>query len=223
MYLDGQAAHHLVRVLRMREGDEIGVLDGSGRGWIARLTTAAKSQCTAHLLQEIPDLDAGLRHVELALPFLKGEKLDWVLQKCTELGVSAFHLVPMERAVVRFKGDSAARVERYSAICRAAAEQCGAFRIPQVRVWEDIELFLDQVAQPERYIAWERHGETVRSEFMNSPGPCVLATGPEGGISEEEINRWKQARYQPVSLGRRILRAETAAVAMASLALCAQV
>lgn len=219
--LDEPLARHLVRVLRKREGDQIIVLDGEGKGWVGALQACSKAGATARLLDVLSDPDAGMRHVEVALPPLKGERMDFALQKCTEIGASVFHVVAMERCVARLGGDGKAKAERLGAVVRAAAEQCGAFRIPELRIWADLAQFLSQVRPSERYIAWEEHLGGLPAGLAGSGEPCILASGPEGGLSAGEMEIWKRAGFQPVGLGRRVLRAETAPMVMTALALCA--
>ncbi len=218
--LDGQAFHHAVRVLRMAAGDTLLLLDGSGRGWTARLERVMRSEATATLLHEVPEDASPGREVHLAIPLLKGDRTELVLQKCTELGVSEFHIYPAERSVVRMDGGGGKR-ERFVAVCRSAAEQCGAFRMPEVRLWDSARAFLEQVRTPGRLIAWEEESALSARDALGGGEPCTLATGPEGGLTREEVDVWAGYGFRPVSLGRRILRAETAPIALCALALCA--
>ncbi|MEJ5299119.1 MAG: RsmE family RNA methyltransferase, partial [Armatimonadota bacterium] len=162
-----------------------------------------------------------LREVHLAVPLLKGDRTELVLQKCTELGVSCFHIYPAERSVVRLADRAGARRERFQSVCRSAAEQCGAFRVPEVCIWESVQGFLAQVSTAGRFIAWEEEHRLSARDALQDGRPCTLATGPEGGFSRQEVDLWADHGFRPVSLGRRILRAETAAIAICALALCA--
>lgn len=220
-HLDESQAGHLTRVLRKSAGDPVGVLDGAGSGWIARLESCSKKSASARLLRAVPNPDLALRRVETVIGPLKGDRMDLVLQKCAEIGVCRFHIVPFERGVARVRADEAKQA-RYRAILRAAARQCGAFTIPDVRIWDDIEAFFPSALPALRYIAWEEEAAVPAAEIVEGSEPCVLATGPEGGLSAAEAALWVRSGFQTVSLGQRVLRAETAPIVMAGLALCAR-
>lgn len=218
--LDESQARHLVRVLRMQSGDRVGVLDGTGNAWIAVLEECRKSGAVARLVSPVANPHSESRRVELAVPLLKGEKLDLVLEKCTEMGVSAFHLFPARRSVARISDDAAAKLRRFRAICTSAAEQCGAFTLPDLHIWHSLQELLEHVEAPSRYVAWEHESPASGAAFAGVPGHCIVACGPEGGITHEEMDLWKRHGFQSVSLGGRILRAETAAIVLCALALC---
>lgn len=223
IYLSPSNSRHLTTVLRKPQGSCVGLLDGFGRAWLARLEEPSGKQAAVRVLQEVADTRPTLRHVELAIPFLKGEKMDLVLQKATEMGVSVFHIVPAERSVVRLDRDrSGQKLARFTGIVTSAAEQCGAFVLPRVRVWNSLEDFFSSLPESSRYIAWENESGRSAMGLVRDDRPCVLASGPEGGFSEREILQWEGSGFQSISLGRRILRAETAAIALAALALCPQ-
>jgi 16S rRNA (uracil1498-N3)-methyltransferase len=218
--LDGQAFRHVVRVLRMGAGGRLVLLDGTGRAWVSELNRVGRFEASALLVRGIPEEGQPLREVHLAVPPLKGDRTELVLQKCTELGVSSFHIYPAERSVVRLEGRAEARRERFVSVCRSAAEQCGAFRLPDVHIWESPAAFLQQVRTDARFIAWEREDCLSARSALEGEQPCTLATGPEGGFSQREVDLWSEHGFRPVSLGRRILRAETAPIALCALALC---
>jgi len=222
-------ARHLIRVLRKSVGDEIAVLDGTGGAWIAVLDEATKNRARARFTTDVPNPEVGMRHVELVVPPLKGEKMDFVLQKCTEIGVSVFHVVPMERSIARVRDNDESKLNRYRSIIVSAAEQCGAFILPKLNIWTQIDDFLCQIAPAERYIAWEEESRGSNSQksrlnsLLGGQNPCILATGPEGGLSAEEVGRWRSTGFESISLGARVLRAETAPMVFSALALCARV
>lgn len=223
IHLSPSNSRHLTTVLRKPQGSCVGLLDGSGRAWLARLEEPSGKQAALRVLQEVTDTRPALRHIELAIPFLKGEKMDLVLQKATEIGVSVFHIFPAERSVVRLDRDrSGQKLARFTGIVTSAAEQCGAFTLPRVRVWDSLEEFFSSLPDVSRYIAWENESGRSAMGLVQDNHPCVLASGPEGGFSEREILQWEGSGFQCISLGRRILRAETAAIALAALALCPQ-
>jgi len=217
--LDEQQARRLITVLRKGAGQEIGVLDGQGRAWIAVLDDIGRHSASARIMEEVPVPDHGLRRVEIAVPPLKGEKMDLVLQKCTELGVSAFHLIPARRSVARMDGETGGKLSRYRAIVASAVEQCCGFTLPEVRIWPDLGDFLSSISCPGRYIAWEEEERTSCHHITANAHPCVLASGPEGGFETQEVALYQEHGFLSVSLGPRILRAETAPLMMAAVAI----
>lgn len=214
--LDSPQSKHLARVLRMGKGDLIGVLDGKGRGWIAEIADSRAS--TASIVQEVSCTSAPLRRARLALPLLKGERMSFALQKCTELGVSVFDIVPAERATAKLK-DADSKSSRFAGVIESAAEQCGAFTLPEVRIWSRLEDYFEQLESPRRFVAWEEHTPGGCARIAEGKDEVALAIGPEGGLSASEVALWQNRGFEPVSLGPRILRAETAAVAIAAIAL----
>ena len=217
---DKAKSKHIVRVLRMRDGDLVGVLDGLGNAWLGVLQDASSGCASVRLLRTVPNPEHSARDVQIAIPLLKGEKMDMVLQKCTEMGVSAFHIVPAERSVARVNGEMQGKLTRYRAIITSAAEQSGAFTLPIIRGWDDLDSFFSLIQCPLRYIAWEEEESRSCAEMAGQTDSCMLASGPEGGLSESEVERWRQNGFVTVSLGRRVLRAETAPIALSALALC---
>ncbi len=217
--LSKEQANHIIRVLRKKPGDTVAVLDGQGRAWITRIKSCSKSAVTTQIVESVPNPCINQRSVQIALGSLKGDSLGVVLQKCTEIGVEAFHLVPAERSIARVK-DPQAKLIRCQSILTSAAEQCGAFVVPRVHIWERLDDFFKQVGCPSRYIAWENETAHDCRDIIKDLHPCILASGPEGGFSEEEVKRWTEHGFKPVSLGPHILRAETAPIALAAIALC---
>lgn len=219
--LDEPEARHLLRVLRLRDGDPIAVLDGLGNAWIAVLADCSRASAVASLVCQVPNADASLRHVEMVVPPLKGDRMHLVLQKCAEIGVSRFHIVSFKRCVARLSTDRG-RPDRYHAVLKSAAEQCGAFTVPEVQIWKDAASFLLSSLPERRYIAWEDEEHGSAGDIASGGEACVLASGPEGGLLREEVALWVKHGFRPVTLGNRILRAETAPIVLAGLALCAR-
>jgi 16S rRNA (uracil1498-N3)-methyltransferase len=163
--------------------------------------------------------------ITLYLALTGREKFEWMLQKCTEVGAAAFVPVISSRALVQDGRDAAKKLERWERIVREAAEQSRRGILPPVHPPLAFEAAL-QRAQPDalRLIAWEgEHSLTLRAALAPSkaaPAPTIAVfIGPEGGFSEAEIEAARAAGVQPVTLGERILRMETAAVVAAALVL----
>lgn len=210
---------HVVRVLRKTVGDQVGALDGTGNAWIAEIIAAEKTAAIIELKDPVPNPEGELRRVELAIAALKGEKLDLALRMGTELGVSAFHIVPTQRAVSRLEAGNAAKAARLRGVTVAAAEQCGAFTLPELNIYDSLQDFFLNIKLPQRYIAWEEETAQTAQPLINSSDSCILASGPEGGFSEDEVQLFIEQGFCPITLGHRVLRAETAPIVLASLAL----
>lgn len=199
--LDSDTEHHLRRVLRLRDGESVSVTDGAGR-WL--LTTAARSGSAIRLepASDVVAEPARDRPVTIAAAMPKGDRLDWLVQKVTELGVDRIVLLHAERSVVRWKPErTAAQLERLRRISDEACRQ--SRRVWRVAIDEPVEA----TAVLASFVAAEPGGRDL------APGDCSVAIGPEGGWSVEELDQAAEL----VSLGRNILRTETAAVAASTL------
>ena len=205
--LDAGQANYLGNVMRMGVGAELLVFDGSTVEWLARVAEAAKKRMTlsverrTRVPETIPD-------VWLAFAPVKRAQTDWLVQKATELGVA--RLLPM---MTRRTVAERVKVERLEAIAIEAAEQCGRTRLPEIDEPVALARLLDdRDAQRTLYFADENGGEPVGASFTS--GPALILIGPEGGFTDEERALVRDAANTvAVSLGPRILRAETAALA----------
>ena len=211
-------AHQLRNVLRMTPGSMITVLDDSGAAYATRIEVLDAQQATGLVLARERVVSEPVIELTLFQCVLKGERFEWVLQKCTELGVRRFVPVISSRTVVRPAAKLLPKYERWRAIVREAAEQSGRGRLPVLEDplnWE--EAVLDGAGL--RLFPWEEARQSAMGlgDAFTSSAAISLLTGPEGGISQEEANAAIESGWQPVSLGPRILRAETAAVAATAI------
>lgn len=224
--LDLAEIHHQLQVvLRLAAGEQIVLLDGEGRAFLAEITSLTRKAATGHLLAELPTPAEPAVEVTLYQCTLKADKFEWVLQKGTELGVSRFVPVISQRAIVRPAAAVLKKYERWQAILREAAEQCGRGRIPTLAPPLDWSAAITQ-APGLRLFAWEEtatESSTIKQtlhDYANKTGPikgvCLLI-GPEGGIAAPEAAEAVSAGWQTISLGPRILRAETAALTSIAL------
>ncbi|RIK45008.1 MAG: 16S rRNA (uracil(1498)-N(3))-methyltransferase [Chloroflexi bacterium] len=219
-------AHQLHTVLRLSSGSEIILLDGAGSEFITRLERVERRAATGRVLVQRPVIAEP--HVQLTLYqcSLKADKFEWVLQKGTELGVSCFVPVLSERSIVRPAGPLLNKYGRWRAILREGAEQCGAGRIPTLAAPLSWEQAIRQ-AQGLRFLAWEGAtatrtpglGERLAQQIVPQLSRVNLLIGPEGGVSHAEAIAAQAEGWQVVSLGRRVLRAETAAIAAVTIVL----
>ncbi len=236
--LTGDQAHQVRRVLRLRLGDRVTLLDGQGWCYEAVLIALSETDARFQLLQRRPAEGEPAVHITLYQAVLKGERFDWALQKGTEVGISAFVPLVCERNVVDDLDAIESKRERWQRIIREAAEQSGRGRLP---ILSPAMLFSRAVAtsaaalsaqmarlsrepQPVRLIAWEQEqGARLRDVLQScnlAPGARIeVLVGPEGGFTAQEIALARQHNVRPITLGPRILRAETAGVVAAALIL----
>ena len=204
--LDAGQANYLGNVLRMKEGAELLLFDGGSGEWLARIAEAGKKRMTLAVerrtreAEDIPD-------VWLAFAPVKRSQTDWLVEKATELGVARLVPVTTARTVV-----DRVKLERLQAIAIEAAEQCGRTRLPEIVEPVSLSKLLDRRDARTLYFADEAGGEAAATAFK--PGPSLILTGPEGGFTDEERAAIRAAPDTvAISLGPRILRAETAALA----------
>jgi 16S rRNA (uracil1498-N3)-methyltransferase len=205
--LDRNQANYLGNVMRLGEGAELLLFDGQSGEWLARIAEAGKKRMVLAVDRRTREPE-GVPDVWLAFAPVKRTQTDWLVEKATELG--AARLVPvMTRRTVAER----VRLERLEAIAIEAAEQCGRTVLPHIADPLPLATLLER-RDPLRtlYFADENGGEPVASALK--PGPAVILTGPEGGFTDEERSSIREAANAvPISLGPRILRAETAALA----------
>jgi 16S rRNA (uracil1498-N3)-methyltransferase len=205
--LDAAQANYLGNVMRLGEGSELLIFDGASGEWLARIAEATKKRMTLSVERRTREPEA-IPDIWLAFAPVKRTQTDWLVEKATELGAARLLPVITQRTIV-----DRVKLERLEAIAIEAAEQCGRTRLPEIAEPVKLDAFLKQ-RDPQRrlYFADENGGEPVSSAFRE--GPAILLTGPEGGFTGEERAAIRAAANSiAISLGPRILRAETAALA----------
>lgn len=214
----GSDFHQVRDVLRMKAGDDLELLDGSGRIYTARIAAIKKDHVACDILSA-REAGSGLSvKVTIAQCLPKGRKMDLVVQKCTELGAHRIIPVLSERAVA--KGE---KLARWKKIAKEAAEQSGGTVVPEISPLTKFEDVLKNKGQSAlALIPWEMEKGTTLKKVLTTYQPNHLTTilvliGPEGGFSQKEVEQAKSAGFTPVSLGRRILRTETAAMAILAM------
>lgn len=214
--LPGQAAHHALKVLRMKPGDSVILFDGRGGEWRAELKFGAGRTAQATLKEFIDrDCESPL-HITLVQALPAGDKMDWIVEKCVELGVAAIQPITARRSVMRLTAERMERrVAHWNGIASAACEQCGRNRVPRVAPVLDLTQYLAAAAvQPARRLLLAPEGATSLQALGKPQEPVVVMVGPEGGWEESEMHAARLAGYTAVRLGPRILRTETAGAAM---------
>jgi 16S rRNA (uracil1498-N3)-methyltransferase len=220
--LTGDEAKHLRSVLRLKVGDEVFVFDGGGKEFKCAVAGMRRDEVELDNCEEIaPPYAESPLSFTLAVALLKGEKFDLVVQKATELGVTTVIPVTTRFADIHLRdaSDAEKRVGRWRRIAMEAAKQCGRARVPEIATPVAFESLILDNAQSLRLLFAERDGDGLESNTRAS-GPIasvVALVGSEGGWADEEIEKAKAAGWKIVTLGGRILRAETAAIAVSVL------
>lgn len=214
--INGDQARHLALVLRTEPGDTVTVLDGNGFRYVCKVTGVHKREITAEIVRIEPYTTESHLAITLAQGVPKGDKMDLIVQKSTELGVHTIIPVITERSQVR----STEKTERWRKIARAAAQQSGRNRIPEVSVPTSLDTFLKNHKRVNGVILSEGEKtlslKDTLSRFIGLSSLSVFV-GPEGGYSSDELNQAARNGFVPVSLGPRILRTETAAIAAVTI------
>lgn len=218
--LIGEEARQIRLVLRLQRGAEISVLDGSGREYRCVLERVTNGEVLARIASWEEPRDVTEMHITVIQALAKGDKVEQVIQHGTEIGVSRFVLVQTERSVVRLDGERArSRVERWQRIAKEAAEQAHCLRVPQVEgVWS-LSYALQQMGSTPLLTLHPDEACSPLVEWMRArpvPAAVAVVVGPEGGLTEAEVQLCRQYGAECVSLMRRILRTETAALVAVS-------
>lgn len=217
--LPAEICHQITRVLRLRVEDRVVLCPGDGTEWTVAVTEIqGKTVRVARVESRTPDVDLRC-DLHVAVAVLKGEKLDWTLQKLTELGANRISLLSTERTISSAGEERwSKRIDRYRRIVREAAEQCGGTRVPEVHEPRRVAELLESVGSDHARLILDPYAErSLARQLAPCPARILLLIGPEGGFTPEEVRRAAEQGATPVKLGRRVLRAETAALAAATL------
>lgn len=220
MSITGVDARHITTVLRMQLGTKIQIVSDDGVTAVAEVTTADENKVTVRCLEVLAESHEPALRLTLAQGLAKGEKMDFIIQKAVELGVSEIVPLAMEHSVVRLEGDKAVKkVERWQKIAEAAAKQSKRDIIPVVQPVQSLAQLLKRANSGCKLIAYEcedKLGLKTALQRQSELHDLLLIIGPEGGIAESELQQSLAAGAIGVSLGTRILRAETAALVAAA-------
>ena len=214
--LEPGPSRHLARVLRMRVGDSLILFDGRGGQYPATIHALDRNSVVASLGDfDATERESGLR-LQLGIALSRGERMDWVIQKATELGVSSIALLVSERTEVRLKDErEQKKLRHWQQVAISACEQCGRNRLPVVHPLQPLQDWCQRVEADARLVL----DPAAESSDPGAAAPASIAllVGPEGGFSAAEIAAATTAGFHSLQLGPRVLRTETAPLAAISL------
>jgi 16S rRNA (uracil1498-N3)-methyltransferase len=216
--LPAAGAYHVARVLRMREGAPITVFDGSGGEFRAEITHVDGDAVSVKLGERTPGTPESPLRITLVQGISRSERMDWTLQKATELGVAAIAPVLTARSVVRLDEKQAAKKQaHWGGIVIGACEQCGRTRIPTVSTPMTLRNYFTSVKKEGLRLVLSPSAPGSLAGLASLPTRVELLIGPEGGLDDDELTAARGAGFVPVRLGPRVLRTETAAVVALSV------
>ena len=211
--LTGENAQH-AKVLRLKEGEQVLLCDGEGNEAVCAVADFGKDFCQVEVLERRASASEAAVRVSVYMAFPKSDKLEHVIQKATELGAYEIVTFPSARCISKPDEKSLKKkLERWQKIAVSAAEQSGRGRIPQVLVLDSFSLALKRAAEADKALMFYELEEATTLHMALSEGAfstVSLLTGPEGGLEESEVEQARAAGLQVCTLGRRILRCETA-------------
>ena len=215
--LTGRHAEHLARVLRARVGQEFDIATGLAVRK-SRITSIAESRVEFELGEEVPAATAA--KITLALAVFKFDRMEWAIEKCTELGVAQIVPVIAQRTDVHLAAATIKRTERWRRIARQAAEQSRRAVPPEIAAPVELPEALGLPGDVRIVLAESEEKALLRDVLESLPqeAEIVLAVGPEGGWTVDELQSFHQAGWTSASLGKTVLRAETAAIAATAIA-----
>jgi 16S rRNA (uracil1498-N3)-methyltransferase len=210
--LESRASQHVARVLRMQVGEPLVLFNGGGGQYRATISAANKKAVVVttgdHAAIEV---ESRLR-LQLGIAISRGERMDWIVQKATELGVCSISPLFSERTEVRLKGERAdKKLRHWQQVAISACEQCGRNRLPVIQPLQSLNQWVSEARADTRLVLHHRAGPPDTSPA--APASAALLVGPEGGLTSTEIASAEQAGFRPLQLGPRVLRTETAPLA----------
>ena len=211
--LTGENAQH-AKVLRLKAGEQVLVCDGEGRECLCAIVSAAAGELTLEVLERRQSVTEARVRVSVYLAFPKADKLEHVIQKATELGAYEIVAFPSARCISKPDEKSLKKkLERWQKIAASAAEQSGRGRIPEVLVLPSFKAALERGAQADLPLMFYENEQATTLKMAlhsNAYETVSLLTGPEGGLEEGEVEQARNAGFRVCTLGKRILRCETA-------------
>jgi 16S rRNA (uracil1498-N3)-methyltransferase len=221
--ISGPEARHILRVLRMGRGDHFILMDGKGGRFEAVIESSGHQELHVRLERALPKPATSPVEISLCQALLKSRSMDYLIEKCSELGVNEITPFFSERTVVKIaQSMTTDRARRWRGIAQAAAKQSDGIKPAAISLPVSFGELTDRWRNDEamKLILWEKEESTDLKELLRASPPSarfIGMVGPEGGFSRTEIDIAREAGFRPVSIGRRILRAETAAITLVAI------
>lgn len=214
--LEPEPSRHLARVLRLAVGDQLTLFNGSGGEYPGEITALDKKQVQAMTGTHVQRECESDLNIHLGIAVSRGERMDWIVQKATELGVSSLTPLITEHAGVKLAGDRLnKKMLHWLKIAISACEQCGRNRVPSIHSLNEFSSWLVDTQAERKFVL--HHRAAPGSAAGPAPASIALLVGPEGGLSANEIEAAEQSGYDALCLGPRVLRTETAPLAAIAL------
>ncbi len=211
--LPDAAANHVGRVLRLREGAVIVAFDGSGHDYRCEILSVKGDEVCVRVGARAAGLPESPLRITLVQAVSRGERMDWTLQKATELGVRTIVPVLSSRSVVRLDDQQAGKkLRHWQAIVAGACEQCGRSTVPEIRLPQELSRYLASSTRDGQRLVLSPASPASLAGLTSVGSRVELLIGPEGGLDDSELERAAASGYVPVRLGPRVLRTETAGI-----------
>ncbi len=216
--LPEKVAHQVRDVLHLHSGEQLVLLDNSGAEFVAEVTRTERKIVEVQLIERRTGKSESPVRITLCQGLLKSARFEWILEKGTELGVSVFSPILCHRSIAGLEDAGPAKIQRWQRILQEATEQCGRSHLPSLLPIRSLKQAVDEIPHDAlALIPWEEEHSQILRDVLHARMPqqktVVLFIGPEGGLTSGEIALAQQHGVQSVTLGQRILRAETAALA----------
>ncbi len=221
--IKGAEARHMIRVLRMMPGEEIVLIEGGGRRFRATIRDVRRGCVTVDIISELPGIMPSPVKITLAQALIRARRMDIIIEKCTELGVNTIIPFLSSRSIIRMdKHKHESRLKHWQGVAISAVKQSDALTPPEITQVMDFRDMLDNLKERHatKVILWEQDKRISIKKILTEREKrdhFIGIVGPEGGFSKAEIQWAKESGFIPATLGRRILRAETASISMVSL------
>ncbi len=210
--LDSKASNHLSQVLRLPPGQELKVFNGQGGEFDARISAIVKHQVEVEVLKFYDTKTHSSLSIELGIALSKGDRMDWIIQKATELGVNSITPIFSDRTQVKLKEQRLTkRMTHWHQVIISACEQCGQNLPPQLNDAQKLLPWCRDSSSEYKFVLHHRNEQKL--QHQSKPKSISLLIGPEGGLSQQEIDTAQRHEFQGLSLGPRVLRTETAPLA----------
>ena len=219
--LNEQASHHVGRVLRAKVGDNIILFNGEGGEYAGVISHIDRKSVDVELIDFVPKEAESPVNIYLAQGTARGEKMDFIVQKSVELGIKKIIPLVTERCNVRLDAArEAKRLAHWQSVVISACEQCGRNRLPDIMAPVSFDAWLPEAEADQCFVLSPHVSSRLSIATLSTPASIILLIGPEGGLSDREVERAEQQGFTSLNLGPRILRTETAGVAAITVLQC---